>query len=287
MLAGTKKCSPTTCSGRFVIGGQSVDIERRSIAGQDRARLGDARRACERPRFLTSRFSNTASTTTSASARSVQSSLKRIDWPRFHASSCVSRPFCTWYMNMPITVWRALSTASSLLIDDHDRNAGLRERDRDAGAHRAGSDDAGALDVLQRASRGGNAGNLRELAFGKEQMPQRGRRRRAHQLVEQPVFARDARTETAARRRPATASISLCAAKPPRSSGGTILCACATTNGRSLHRNVLGDDRSPLRDATLGHHRRLPFAASTTSPGVTSSSMPSSSARDAACDDRP
>ena len=41
MLAGEKKCSPTTSCGRLVAGGDLVDVEGGGVGGDDGARLGD------------------------------------------------------------------------------------------------------------------------------------------------------------------------------------------------------------------------------------------------------
>ena len=40
-FAGLKKCVPSTSCGRFVDGGDLVDVERRGVGGEDRARLRD------------------------------------------------------------------------------------------------------------------------------------------------------------------------------------------------------------------------------------------------------
>ena len=51
-LAGEKKCRPITSSGRVVAERDLVDVQVRGVGGQDRARLGDARRACANTSFL-------------------------------------------------------------------------------------------------------------------------------------------------------------------------------------------------------------------------------------------
>ncbi len=65
MFAGTKKCSPSTCSGRLRCRRDRVDVERRGVGRQQRFRLRDGVELSKTPR-LTSRSSKTASTTTSA-----------------------------------------------------------------------------------------------------------------------------------------------------------------------------------------------------------------------------
>ena len=49
-------------------------------------------------------------------------------------------------MNMPITVCSRLVHGFVVVVDDDDRNAGLRERNRNPASHRAGADDAGLCD---------------------------------------------------------------------------------------------------------------------------------------------
>ena len=59
--------------GRLVDGGDLVDVEVGGVGGEDRAGLGDARRAGRNTSFLTAMSSNTASMTRSQSARSAKS----------------------------------------------------------------------------------------------------------------------------------------------------------------------------------------------------------------------
>ena len=131
-------------------------------------------------------------------------------------------------MNIPITICSARRSARRSSSTTVDRDAGARERDRDAAAHRAGADDAGLLD-LERL-RGGSPGSCRA----------RVPRRRYGAVRPTGAERTSSSNRRASRARPrwkssstaaSTASMNLCAANPPRSSGGTILCACETTNG--------------------------------------------------------
>ena len=138
MFAGTKKCRPRTRSGRFVSRGHRVDVERRRVAGENRVRLGDRVELARRLRFLTSRFSKTASTTTSASRELVPIVGE--------ANRLAALPGL--FLREPALLHLVHEHAHHRLarlvdgfvvgVDDDDRNAGLRERDRDAAAHRPG-----------------------------------------------------------------------------------------------------------------------------------------------------
>ena len=228
MLAGTKKCRPEHALGTLRYRGHLVDVERRRIRGEDRIRLRDAVELAKDVTFDVQVFEDRFDDE-SASASALQSSVKRIDWARFQASSCVSLPFCTWYMNMPITVWRALSTASSLLSTTTTGMPACANAIAiplpivPAPTTPAFAIGSGSARRKVRESSRARAPRRRGGAARATGSSARARRRAAPRAR--------CRTRTAARLRPATASMSLCAAKPPFSSGGTILCACATTNG--------------------------------------------------------
>ena len=75
-------------------------------------------------------------------------------------------------------------SASSLVLDDRHRNAGIGEVHRDAAAHRAGADHRRALD-LARGDVLADARHLGGLALGKEDMALRLRLVADHELHEQ------------------------------------------------------------------------------------------------------
>ncbi len=226
MLAGTKKCSPTHPVGALRPSRQLVDVERRGVRREDRVRLRDARRVCERPRALRPYLSKTASTMTSAPASSFQSSVNAID--------CAALP--RLFLRQPSLLHLIHEHAHDRLarlvdgfvvaVDDDDRNAGLRERDRDAAAHRPGADDARRRATVMRHRARGKAGDLRQLSFRKKEVPQRRRGLRANELVEEPRLAREAERRKSARRRPARRR-SACARRIRRSLPAAPSCALA------------------------------------------------------------
>jgi hypothetical protein len=159
------------------------------------------------------------------------------------------RPFLTWCAYMPKTICLARSICSSFgSITDGD--AGVRERDRDAGAHRARADDAGLLD--RRAASAAAARNLAEFAFREEQW------RSAATALERTSSSKSRYSRARPRSNRSRGRFDrvdqLVRGKPPLSSGGTILCACATTNG-------VANRSSPTMPSSVGAETRR-FGAS-------------------------
>ncbi len=216
--------------------------------------------------FFTGIDSKTASTTTSTSPSSSYVSSKLIELARFHASSWVSRPLSTWYLNIPKTVSRAFSTASgfvSTTITGIPASAKVIAIPVPivpppiTAAFAISSGWAGGRPGIFASSRSAKK-TCRSAADGAERTSSmKSRASRASPRSNGISIAAW------------TASISLCAAKPPFSSGGTILCACATTNGVAKSERLATPSCVCIAEMRRFGLPAYCFAAATTSPSTT------------------
>ena len=128
-----------------------------------------------------------------------------------------------------MTVWRARSTASSF------------ESTTVTGMPACANAIAMPLPIVPApttpafATASGSAarqtGNLVQFALREEEMPQRERRRRTHEFAEQPRLAREAECKRQLDRGGDGIDQFVRGEARRCSSGGSILCACETTNG--------------------------------------------------------
>ena len=123
--------------------------------------------------FFSSMFSNTASTTMSTLVEAVVAGRRRDQrHRRLDLRLGVILPFDT--VDVVVLADGRQAAIERRLVDvlQQHRDAGVRVGHRDAAAHRAGADDGRAPDLGgRRVLR--HVGNLRHLALGEEQMPQR------------------------------------------------------------------------------------------------------------------
>ncbi len=182
-FAGEKKCRPMTHSGRLVAAGDLVDVEIRSVGGEDGALLDDLVELAEHVllhvHVLEHGFDDQV-----AVGELLQ--LERAG-QQAHALLDVFRlELAALRGGLVVLADHAQAALQRFLfgLHDGDGDADVREVHRDAAAHGAGADDADLGD-RQRRRVGRHIRNLPHFALGEEHVALRGRLHAAHQLLEQ------------------------------------------------------------------------------------------------------
>ncbi len=192
-MAGEKKCSPTTASGRDVAAAIVVDVQIAGVRREDRARLGEAVELAEHllldRHVLEHRLDDQVGGGQRVEVeRRGQQAHPRLDVGRRH-------PALGGGVLVILADRRDAAVERLLLrLDDRHRHAGVEEVHRDPAAHRARADDADAGDRQQRRI-GVEAVDLVRLALGEEHVALRLRLQPGHQADEQLALDRHAFVE--------------------------------------------------------------------------------------------
>ena len=142
MFAGTKKCKPEHALRALRRLGDLVDVERRRVGGEQRAGLRDLVQPAEDVALDVEILEDGLDD--DVRARKAAPVVGERDRLRALPGLFLSQPPLLHLIHEHAhhRLARAIDRRV-VVVDDDDRNAGLRERDRDAAAHRPRPDDAG------------------------------------------------------------------------------------------------------------------------------------------------
>ena len=171
MLAGEKKCRPTTSCGRLVCAAISFTSSVEVLVAMMAPGLAMLS-SLAKISFFSARFSNTASMMRSALPEVLHLQRRR------ELGEAVAGLRLGDAAALDVGLQRLLDAGHALVerllrgLDDGDGEAGIEEGEADAGAHGAGAQDAHRLDVAQLGV-GADARQVGGLALGEELVLQR------------------------------------------------------------------------------------------------------------------
>ena len=163
--------------------GEPVDVERRGVGGDDRARPADFPEAREHPLLQGQVLEHRLDDHVAIGQRRI---IQRADQQADAAFSLLRRHPPLGHRRFVVTTDRRQATLQRRRVglDQDGRDADVGEVHRDAAAHGAGTDDADPID-RPRADVGAEAGDARGLALGEEDMAHRPRLGRNAAGIEQ------------------------------------------------------------------------------------------------------
>ncbi len=182
-LAGEKKCRPMHPLRTLGGGGDLVDVQIRSVGGEDGALLDDPVELAEHILLHVHVFEHGFDDQVAVSELF---QLERAGQQAHALLDVFGLELAALRGGLVVLADDAQAALQRFLFgfDDGDRNAGVGEVHRDAAAHGAGADDADLRD-RQRRCVGRHIRNLPHFALGEEHVALRGRLHAAHRLLEQ------------------------------------------------------------------------------------------------------
>ncbi len=189
MLAGEKKCRPTTSWRALGDGGDLVDVEGGGVGGDDGAGLGDLVELGEdlllQRHVLEHRLDDEVGLAEILELQRRGELRHALLGLRLGGAAALH-----------VGIERVLDAGDALVegllrgLDDGEREAGVEEGKADAGAHGAGTEDADRLHVAQLGV-GADAGQVGRLPLGEEGILQRPGVGAHHRLADQRPLARE------------------------------------------------------------------------------------------------
>src|SRR5580692_1462427 len=171
--------------------GQSVNVERRGVRRQDRVWLHDAIEPLKNVALyvdvLEDRFDDGVDVRELVPIVGEGNGLRPL--PGFLLCKPAFLDLVHEHAHYGLT---GLVDRGIVVVNHDDGNAGLRKRDRDAAAHRPGSDHAATRNLFTILTNKVHAIDRRQLALRKKDVAQRERWRGANELVEESSLARQA-----------------------------------------------------------------------------------------------